>query len=296
MRKSRQIILSAYYHATAPPRVVRNALLAARGRAPVCIGTFHRIADDDANAWTTSRGELRRAVEWLQSRFDLISLAEAQRRITAADNGRTAFVLTFDDGYAENCEWALPWLLERGVPFTYFVTSDPVLRGGYFQHDLAMGNRFPANTVAQLRELADHELVEIGGHTRTHANLGAIEHPQRLFDEVIRSSDELAQAVGRPVERFAFPFGQHANLNGQVFTMLAAHGFTAACSAYGGYNFAGGDVFHLQRMCCDGPAIKTKNFVTLDPYKQWTIPRYAYPTGVPTMNEPVSPSREVARE
>ncbi|MEX0866478.1 MAG: polysaccharide deacetylase family protein, partial [Pirellulales bacterium] len=183
-----------------------------------------------------------------------------------------------------------------GVPFTYFVTSDPALRGGYFQHDLAMGNRFPANTVAQLRELAGHELVEIGGHTRTHANLGAIDDPQRLFDEVIRSSDELAQAVGSRVERFAFPFGQHQNLNGQVFSLLSAHGFTAACSAYGGYNFAGDDVFHLQRMCCDGPAIKTKNFVAIDPYKQWAIPRYAYPSRGPTSDEAALRTGEAARE
>lgn len=296
MHYSKQLLLATYFHATMPLRAVRTARLAAAGRAPICVGAFHRIADDAANAWTTSRQEFRRAIEWLSTRFDMISLAAAQQRIESDTNRRPAFALTFDDGYAENCDWAVPWLIERQVPFTYFVTSDPVLEGGFFPHDLAMGNRLPANTLDQLRALAACEHVEIGAHTRSHANLGAIHDPQQLWDEVVRSAEELQQAVGSRVERFAFPFGQHVNLNANVFDLLAEHGFLAACSAYGGYNFAGGDAFHVQRMCCDGPAIKTKNFAALDPYKQWAIEPFAYHTlgadqrpYVPTLVEAAAP-------
>ncbi|HUS40387.1 MAG TPA: polysaccharide deacetylase family protein, partial [Pirellulales bacterium] len=53
-------------------------------------------------------------------------------------------------------------------------------------------------------------------------------------------------------------------------------GYQGVVSAYGGYNFAGDDPFHLQRMGVDGPMIRLKNLTTLDPFKQWNIPRYDY--------------------
>jgi peptidoglycan/xylan/chitin deacetylase (PgdA/CDA1 family) len=101
--------------------------------------------------------------------------------------------ITFDDGYFENCRVALPLLLRNKIPFTYFVTSDPVLRSGYFEHDLRIGLKLPPNTVEQLRELAAAG-VEIGAHTRTHPDLGAIDDPQRLHDEVVVARDELQAA------------------------------------------------------------------------------------------------------
>src|SRR5581483_9025052 len=105
------------------------------------------------------------AIAWLQERFDLISLEEAQRRIASGKNERPSVSITFDDGYAVNCDYALPLLIENGIPCTYFVSSGPVLEGTSFEHDRAMGNHFAPNTVAQLRQLAAAG-VEIGAHTR----------------------------------------------------------------------------------------------------------------------------------
>ena len=130
-------------------------------RVPIVVPVFHRVADDRANDWTTSRSDFRQAIEWLREHFDLISLEEAQRRITSGENDRPSVSITFDDGYAANCDYAIPLLLENAIPCTYFVTSGPVLGGTSFDHDLAMGNQVAANTVAQLRDLAAAG-IEIG--------------------------------------------------------------------------------------------------------------------------------------
>jgi hypothetical protein len=53
-------------------------------------------------------------------------------------------------------------------------------------------------------------------------------------------------------------------------------GYEAVCSAYGGYNWPGDDAFHLQRICVDGPLIRMKNWVTVDPWKERRIRRYFY--------------------
>jgi len=267
--------LPTYFTATWPLRLGYLPWLSIRGQAPVVIVALHRVADDRATPWTTPTDVFRRGVAWLERRFELVSLAEAQRRVNAAENRVPTVSITFDDGYFDNCEVALPLLIDRGIPLTYFVTSDAVLRGACFQHDLMLGQQSRPNTLQQIRELADAG-VEIGAHTRTHADLGSIHQNERLYDEVVVARDELQDAIGCRIRYFAFPFGQHANLNRQVFQMAADAGFEAVVSAYGGYNFPGGDAFHLQRPCVDGSLARLKNWALIDPWRLWTISRYAY--------------------
>ena len=68
--------------------------------------------------------------------------------------------------------FAVPLLLKHQIPFTYFVSTDHVLGGEPFPHDVQAGRPLASNTLAQLRELAAAG-VEIGAHTRSHADFGA---------------------------------------------------------------------------------------------------------------------------
>jgi len=236
---------------------------------------YHRIAEDDANAWTVSFELFRRQVRWMKRRFDMISLDEAQRRIRAGKNHRPSVSITFDDGYAVNCQRALPWLIEQRMPCTYFVTAHNVLHEEPFLHDLADGNRFEANSIEQLRDL-DAAGVSIGAHSRTHANLAAIADLNTLYDEVVVARDDLERAIGVEIRHFAFPFGLHANLHVEAFRLAREAGYAGVCSAYGGYNFPGDDAFHLQRIGGEGPTVRLKNWLTLDPLKQRRVRRFEY--------------------
>lgn len=275
MKPWKQLLLGAYYHGTRPYRAIANRRLFAAGAAPVISLYYHRVADDAANPWTTSNAEFRRHIQWLAKRFEFISLAEAQDRIRSRRCDTPAVTITFDDGYADNSTEALPFLIEHEIPFTYFVTTDAVLLGKPFEHDVAMGNDLKPNTLSEIVKLAEAG-VEIGAHTRTHANLGAIEEESQLLDEVIRASEELQAAMPTPIRYFAFPFGMYPNLNARVFDMAHSAGFEGVCSAYGGYNFPGDDAFHIQRIGADGPLVRIKNAVTLDPLRYMNTPRYNY--------------------
>jgi peptidoglycan/xylan/chitin deacetylase (PgdA/CDA1 family) len=189
-----------------------------------------------------------------------------QQRVASGLNDRLRMSITFDDGYAANNEYAIPMLVEQEIPCTYFVTVDPVLKGTPFEHDVANGRGLAPNTVADLRCYSANG-VEIGAHTRTHADLGKITCPTRLRDEVLQSRDELQDAIGQQVQYFAFPFGGIANLSVSSFQLARTAGFAGACSAYGGYNVPGGDAFHLKRRCLDGTLLRIKNWVTIDPFR-----------------------------
>jgi len=264
MEPWRHILSSFYWRGSGSYRRWLHKRMAAVGRAPIAVLVFHRIADDRANSWTTPTSTFIEAIRWLQPRFDLISLEEVQRRIRAGESHRPAVSITFDDGYEVNCRAALPLLIERGVPCTYFVCTQPVLKGIPFEHDRMMGNRFQPNSVEQLRELA-RAGIEIGAHSRTHADLGRIDDHAALYDEIVTSRDELAAAVGRPIRYFAFPFGCQKNLTAEAFRLAREAEYAGVFSAYGGYNFPGGDPFHLQRRSGEGSLERLKNWVTYDP-------------------------------
>jgi peptidoglycan/xylan/chitin deacetylase (PgdA/CDA1 family) len=268
---AKQALLRSYYHGTYPYRAWWNRRAAANGRAPVIVLFYHRVADDRPNDWTCDCNTFARQMRWLKRRCDMVSLEEAQHRIRHG-NHRTAVSITFDDGYADNCRTAIPLLLAERIPCTYFVAVGNVVDGHPFPHDVERGEPLKPNTIDELRAMADAR-VEIGAHTRTHADLGAITDEWRIDDEVVEARDELQAALGHSVRYFAFPYGLHANLNPRAFQAACEAAYQGVCSAYGGYNFPGDDEFHLQRIHGDDDLLRLVNWVTVDPRKL-RVPRY----------------------
>jgi peptidoglycan/xylan/chitin deacetylase (PgdA/CDA1 family) len=239
---------------------------AARGCEPVQVLFYHRVADEYPNDWTISPRMFARQIRWLRDRFDIVSLAEGQARIASGCNRRATACITFDDGYADNRRFAIPSLLEHRLPFSYFVSTNHVLGGEYFPHDVAAGRPLAVNTLAHLREMAAAG-VEIGAHTRSHANLGGNLRRDVLIEEIAGSKRELEAAIGREVRYFAFPYGRHENLSAAAFGVALEAGYAGVCSAYGGYNFPGDDPFHLRRFHADPQFIRFKNWLTVDSRK-----------------------------
>lgn len=270
----KRLLLNLYYHGSYPWRRWNLRRAVTGGRAPVMVLFYHRVADDRANDWTLSQRTFARQMRWLRAHCELVSLAEARRRVLSGVNPRPCVSITFDDGYADNCREAIPLLIKERIPCTYFVTLQNVLDGEPFAHDLAQGHALAPNTLEQLRAMAAAG-IEIGAHTYTHPDLARITDRRELRREVVAAGEDLAEAVGRPVRYFAFPFGQPENLSREAFETAYEAGYEAVCSAYGGYNFPGDDAFHLQRIPADDQMIRLKNWVTVDPRKVDT-PRFRY--------------------
>jgi peptidoglycan/xylan/chitin deacetylase (PgdA/CDA1 family) len=237
---------------------------------PVAVLFYHRIADDRATPWTTSNRSFQRQIQWLARRFDLVSLEEAQRRIRAG-NRRACVAVTFDDGYAENLHKAIPLLIENGIPCTYFVTLRNLTTNEPFPHDRELGHRFLPNTLEQIRMMV-RSGIEIGAHTHSHPDLGRVPEEDELRAEIIDARQELQSLTESPIRYFAFPYGQHANLTARAFRLAKEAGYDGVCSAYGGYNVPGGDVFHLERIHGDEELIRIKNWTTIDPRMARTPP------------------------
>lgn len=263
----RRALCACYYRCTLPARRLADTRRRASGSAPVMVLFYHRVADFHPNAWTSPYRTFVAQMIWLRKHFDLVSLAEAQRRIESCDNPRPCVSVTFDDGYADNCRTSIPWMIKHDVPCTYFVASRHILDREPFAHDVAAGQPLAANSEDDLRRMASRG-VEIGAHTRTHADLGRCATATMLVDEIGGSKRDLERVLDCEVRFFAFPYGQPHNMSAAAFDAARDVGYRGVCSAYGGYNVPGQDAFHLRRIHADADTVFLKNWLTVDPRKQ----------------------------
>lgn len=259
-------LLNLYYVASLPQRRQTAERMEQECSAPVMTLFYHRVADEHPNGWTISNDRFQEQINWIRERYAIVSLSDAQQRIGTEHNLEPVVCLTFDDGYADNCEIALPWLVEEQIPFTYFVTTNHIASGEPFAHDLQAGTPLKPNSIEQIQELSAAG-VEIGAHTRSHADLGQIENEQELYEEIVGSKRDLEAMIDRPVNYFAFPFGLPQNMSTAGMRIAYQAGFWGVCSAYGGYNLPGDDNFHIQRIHGDPEWSRFRNWLTLDPRK-----------------------------
>ena len=262
----KQPFIGAYSWATQPLRWITATHRNASGQAPVMVLFYHRVADDAPNAWTITWQRFQEQMDWIRHTYRIVSLVEAQRRLASGQNDQPVVAVTFDDGYADNCRAAVPWLIDEGIPFTYFVATRHVLLGEPFAHDVEAGAPQSPNSPEELREMANAG-VEIGAHTRRHLDLGAIDDESVLHEEIVGSKRDLEEITGRAVRYFAFPFGMPQNMSSQAFRVAFRAGFWGVCSAYGAYNLPGADSFHLQRIHGDPSWARFRNWMTVDPRK-----------------------------
>ncbi len=261
--RRRQLAAWLYQRLTWAQRKELREQLTESGRFPIAVLFYHRVADRHPNPWTISRRNFVRHLDWLQENFDIVSLQEAQARIRSPRNSRPTVAITFDDGYAENCDFAIPELLRRQLPATYFVVSRAVAEGHPFAHDTLEHLQLAPNTIAEIQDM--HRAgITIGAHTRTHLDLGKVVSGTELADETLGSIREIESWGVGAIRYFSFPFGMPSNTSQAAVDLLLRSGIEGFCTAYGAWNWPGASGYHLRRIHAD-PGMQTlKNWLTLD--------------------------------
>jgi peptidoglycan/xylan/chitin deacetylase (PgdA/CDA1 family) len=230
----------------APLVTARNWHRRLRRSFPVLV-LFHHVVTDRPHRMGLSTERFLEHVAYLRRHYRIASLGDAVEALRRGRVDAPTVVLTFDDGYADNF-LSLRAVVERtGIPITLFVSTDHVLRGLEFEHDVRRGTRgFAPLSWEQLAQLR-REGFEIGSHTRTHFDCGTADLAA-LEREIVGSREELERRLGGEVRCFSFPFGRPENVSREAFA-LACRTYPLVLSACGGNNFAprDGAVAHLRR-------------------------------------------------
>lgn len=142
-------------------------------------------------------------------------------------------LLTFDDGYRSMHEIVLPWLLRFGYPAVLFVPTDFI--GGINDFDAGYE---PEEAICDWDDL--RELERLGVSVQSHG----VSHTRFSWLDVVKQEKELRCSkalletnLGKPVEVFAYPYGDDwTNPREELARMMKESGYQAACLYGGGPN------------------------------------------------------------
>ena len=207
---------------------------------------FHRVSDAYRDPLTCGVGAFESFCRVFHDSFAVIPLAEMVTRLERGQPLGGTLAITFDDGYRDNYESAAPILRSLRLPATFFVVTD------FVESDVVPwwdGDCDPPPkwmTWDQLRRLRD-DGFDIGGHTRTHVDLGTTtgDDAER---EIAGSRGELEARLDIGVELFAYPYGRVENMTEANRALVRRAGFRCCASCHGGTTPRGGDAFHLPRI------------------------------------------------
>lgn len=164
----------------------------------------------------------------------------------AADAGQAGFCVTFDDGFRNASDHALPVLRAKGLRGIMFLVADRI--GGEDEWDRAIGEPpLPLMDDAEVRDwLAAGQ--DIGAHTLTHPRLTQLS-PGRMRAEIVDPKRKLEDRFGVPVRHFCYPYGDQDE---RVRALVAEAGYEAACTVEHGVNGPGVSPLTLRRaLACD---------------------------------------------
>jgi peptidoglycan/xylan/chitin deacetylase (PgdA/CDA1 family) len=164
-----------------PIRLSASLLSPSGRRARLSILIYHRVrlSPDPIFPNAPDAGVFESQVSALVSHFNLLPLSEAVERLRKNSLPARAACVTFDDGYADNAEVALPILTRYGVTATFFIATD-YLDGGRMWNDTVIeAVRKAAGAELDLREfgLRRHEISTNEQRRQTiHSLLGALKY------------------------------------------------------------------------------------------------------------------------
>jgi peptidoglycan/xylan/chitin deacetylase (PgdA/CDA1 family) len=143
--------------------------------------------------------------------------AASERRLPLPARG---VLLTFDDGYVDFREHALPLLRRHGFLATMFVVTELV--GATNAWDTTIGDPVPLMDWEALAEIQD-DGIEIGSHSSHHHPLVTLPLDE-LARDLCASRERLHERLGAPARTVCYPYGLHDT---GVLSIARACGFDA---------------------------------------------------------------------
>lgn len=213
------------------------------GRQPILM--YHKVArprrDARLKGLYISRELFQRQMQQLRA-AQFTSLPPGAPATRIDDAHARAITISFDDGFVNTLENALPALREFRFTGIQFLVADSLGKNNSW--DVAAGDcSEPLMGVAQVKEwLAGGQ--QIGSHTLSHPRLSQIplaDARREIFD----SKKKLEDTFGVSIEHFCYPYG---DFNAAVRELVGEAGYQTACTVENGFNPPDADRLALKRI------------------------------------------------
>jgi peptidoglycan/xylan/chitin deacetylase (PgdA/CDA1 family) len=226
----------------------RTTAWAARGRPSrpgLRILFYHRVADVDDPLAIDPRRFVRQMDVLSAQGYRVIDVVDAAGRLARGERDDKLIALSFDDGYKDVADNALPVLERHGFRATVFVATGVIDGSATFSW---YRNQPPVLSWPEIVALDRESALSFEAHTITHPDLRAVDDA-RAEREIAGSKAALEARLGRAVTGFCYPAGLYGERERRL---VKAAGYRAATTCEPGANAARCDPLTLRRIAVDG--------------------------------------------
>lgn len=210
---------------------------------------YHSVSDD-SQCQSVTRANFRKQMKYLASEYEVIPLKKIPEILLGGQKPKEKLaVITFDDGYKDNYDFAFPILREFQLPATIFVATNYIGRDDF---NLKYG--FPPKEMLswnEIKEMSRNNNVDIGSHTMSHQILSKLSLPEAK-EEVGQSKRTLEAHIRQPVQTLSYPNGQITDFTSDIEYLVKELGYSCACSTIWGTFQTSANLFALHRIRVDG--------------------------------------------
>lgn len=173
---------------------------------------YHSVHPTWTSRLAVTPDAFARHCAWLARRHRVLPLADVLGRLDRNGRGpRGSVVLTFDDGFADNYDHALPVLTRHRLPATVFLVAKTLTAEGlpvnWIDHPPPEPQKLTTLTPDQVLEMQAAG-VDFQSHSYAHRTLTELGDAECVTD--LRDSREsLEELLRRPVTLLAYPRGRH---------------------------------------------------------------------------------------
>lgn len=233
MKKVLSVILMTVILTTS---VSAMSFLDLRGRVDILM--YHRICEDKTcnNAFCISPETFEADLKYFKANGYVSMFAS---ELAGADLfGKKVVVITFDDGYKSDLQYAIPLLEKYGYCASFYVYGGAVGTPGYM-------------TEQDIKTMSEKACAEIGNHTyKLHANTptmlnllyGNPANDQAIVADFNKNREYLKSITGKDVITATYPNGEYSV---SVDKILKSQGVLTTFST---------EPYSFQKICSDKPA------------------------------------------
>jgi len=169
---------------------------------------YHRVSDSlNYDQLTVSPKLFDTQMEYLSKNYNVISIDAAVGSLFTDKSNNNSVVITFDDGYLDNLENALPILNKYNLAATIYVTTD-------FCEQVKSHSRYKGEHKRlhldwdEVRKLNDQDNITIGSHTLSHPYLSRI-NDSESEREIKKSKEIIESELDSTITHFCYPAGDY---------------------------------------------------------------------------------------
>ncbi len=194
----------------------------------VLILNYHSINPN--HQYSTAPKDFDEQMSYLSNNFNVVRLGEINNK-----SDKLRVVITFDDGFADNYDYAFPILKKYNLPATIFLISDFVFDNLDITKDWIPYNGLRPLTKNQIKEMNDSGLIDFGVHGKNHEPVSSL--LENDFREgLIESINKIENCCGKTVDSYAFPFGQKSHRGAFDLKFFNSIGLSYVCTTDWGIN------------------------------------------------------------